>query len=148
MFCLQLFNCFSETVNQLALGMYGLPRWKWFAIWKQTIIFFLLLPSLWQLFSFLLCVVQQTFCVRENVSSLNLIIVWTRTRKKHLHLALKGEVSWGFDIFCLKWWNKTSSQLPNNDERKEINSIFERNNSWSVLAHFGQKNARTWKTLA
>ena len=43
------------------------------------------------------------------------VFVWhLEDRMDACRHVLKGEVSWGFDIFCLKWWNWTINQLPNN----------------------------------
>ena len=66
---------------------------------------------------------------------------------------LKGEVSWGFWPLLLKNGEIRSSLcykiiLEQWEGRGEINSILDRNNSYSVLAHFGNKNTKTWKTSA
>ena len=78
-------------------------------------------------------------------------ISWNRDKLRKLWPLLKGEVSWGFWPLLLKivkldlrWATKWFL----NNEGKEINSILERNNSWSVLAHFGKQKCVNLKNIS
>ena len=71
-----------------------------------------------------------------------------RLRKRHSNS--RGSIT-GILIF----YHENGATTPSNSykiilehQEKEINWIFERNNSWPALVYFGNGNGRTWKQLA